>query len=50
MQADARMTNRELAVSVGVAPSTSLERLRAPRRRGVITGFTAGRGTVPVTR
>jgi DNA-binding Lrp family transcriptional regulator len=41
VQADARMTNRELAASVGVAPSTSLERLRALRRRGVITGFTA---------
>lgn len=41
IQADARMTNRELAASVGVAPSTSLERLRALRRRGVITGFTA---------
>lgn len=41
IQANARQTNRELAASVGVAPSTSLERLRALRRRGVITGFTS---------
>jgi DNA-binding Lrp family transcriptional regulator len=40
IQADARRTNRDLASAVGVAPSTSLERLRALRRRGVIRGFT----------
>ncbi|MFI8992941.1 Lrp/AsnC family transcriptional regulator [Streptomyces sp. NPDC053542] len=41
IQTDARQTNRELAASVGVAPSTSLERLRSLRRRGVVEGFTA---------
>ena len=41
LQADARQTNRELARSVGIAPSTCLERVRALRERGVITGFHA---------
>ncbi|MEV5483489.1 MULTISPECIES: Lrp/AsnC family transcriptional regulator [Streptomyces] len=41
IQADARRSNRDLASAVGVAPSTSLERLRTLRRRGVIRGFTA---------
>lgn len=41
IQSDARQTNRDLAAAVGVAPSTSLERLRALRRRGVIEGFSA---------
>ncbi len=41
LQLDARRTNRDLAAAVGVAPSTSLQRLRALRRRGVIRRFTA---------
>jgi DNA-binding Lrp family transcriptional regulator len=41
LQRDARQTNRELARTLGVAPSTCLERVRALRARGVITGFKA---------
>lgn len=41
LQADARLTNRELAHRVGVAPSTSLERVRALRARGVLRGYHA---------
>ncbi|RNL83224.1 Lrp/AsnC family transcriptional regulator [Halostreptopolyspora alba] len=41
LQKDARQTNRDLATAVGVAPSTSLERVRALRERGVIRGYRA---------
>ncbi|MBT2211691.1 MULTISPECIES: Lrp/AsnC family transcriptional regulator [Actinomadura] len=41
LQRDGRQTNRELAEAVGIAPSTALERTRALRARGVITGFHA---------
>ncbi|MEU5880946.1 Lrp/AsnC family transcriptional regulator [Spirillospora sp. NPDC047279] len=41
LQRDGRQTNRELADRLGIAPSTCLERVRALRRRGVITGFHA---------
>ena len=41
LQADARLTNRELAARVGVAPSTSLERVRALRARGTLLGYHA---------
>jgi DNA-binding Lrp family transcriptional regulator len=41
LQRDARLTNRELARLVGVAPSTCLERVRLLRTRGVITGYHA---------
>ena len=41
LQTNARQTNRELARAVGVAPSTCLERVRALRERGVITGYHA---------
>ncbi|GAB2930804.1 Lrp/AsnC family transcriptional regulator [Streptomyces mayteni] len=41
LQRDGRLTNRELARLVGVAPSTCLERVRALRSRGVITGYHA---------
>jgi DNA-binding Lrp family transcriptional regulator len=41
LQADARLTNRELARTLGIAPSTCLERVRALRERGVITGYHA---------
>jgi DNA-binding Lrp family transcriptional regulator len=39
LQRDARQTNRELAAATGVSPSTSLERVRALRERGLIRGF-----------
>lgn len=41
LQQDARQTNRELARKLGLAPSTCLERVRALRERGVITGYHA---------
>jgi DNA-binding Lrp family transcriptional regulator len=41
LQKDARIQNKDLAAIVGVAPSTALERVRALRRRGVITGYHA---------
>ncbi|MBW4719109.1 Lrp/AsnC family transcriptional regulator [Saccharothrix obliqua] len=41
LQADARLTNRELARRLGVAPSTALERVRLLRERGVIRGYHA---------
>jgi DNA-binding Lrp family transcriptional regulator len=41
LQNDARQTNRDLARAVGIAPSTCLERVRALRDRGVITGYHA---------
>jgi DNA-binding Lrp family transcriptional regulator len=41
LQNDARLTNKELAERIGVAPSTCLERVRALRARGVLRGFHA---------
>ena len=41
LQADGRRSNRDLARDLGVAPSTSLERMRALRTRHVITGVHA---------
>ncbi len=41
LQTDARQSNRELARTLGVAPSTCLERVRALTRRGVIRGYHA---------
>lgn len=41
LQTDARLSNRELARRIGVAPSTALERVRALERRGIITGYRA---------
>lgn len=41
LQNDARRTNREMAAELGIAPSTCLERIRALRDRGVITGYHA---------
>lgn len=41
LQRDARLTNRELARKVGIAPATCLERVRSLRARGVITGYHA---------
>lgn len=39
LQRDGRRTNRGLAAATGVSPSTSLERVRGMRERGVIRGF-----------
>jgi DNA-binding Lrp family transcriptional regulator len=41
LQLDARLSNRELARRLGVAPSTCLERVRGLRERGVILGYHA---------
>ncbi|MDQ0945418.1 Lrp/AsnC family transcriptional regulator [Streptomyces sp. V1I1] len=41
LQNDARQTNRDLAAKTEVSPSTSLERVKALRERGVISGFHA---------
>jgi DNA-binding Lrp family transcriptional regulator len=41
LQNDARLSNKELAKRVGVAPSTCLERVRALRTRGVVLGYHA---------
>ena len=41
LQADGRSSNRDVAAQLGVAPSTALERTRALRDRGVITGYHA---------
>ena len=38
LQADGRRSNRELAAQLGVAPSTTLERVRVLRARGVLSG------------
>jgi DNA-binding Lrp family transcriptional regulator len=41
LQADGRRSNRDLAAALGVAPSTTLERVRSLRARGVLTGVHA---------
>ena len=41
LQKNARITNKELAELVGLAPSSCLERLRRLRARGVVRGFHA---------
>jgi DNA-binding Lrp family transcriptional regulator len=41
LQDDARQTNRDLATSVHVSTSTSSERVRALRARGVVRGYHA---------
>ena len=41
LQNDARMTNRELADTVGLSPSACLVRVRTLRERGIISRFTA---------
>jgi DNA-binding Lrp family transcriptional regulator len=38
LQSDARKSNREVAAAVGIAPSTSLDRIRSLRRRDIIVG------------
>ena len=39
--ADARISNKQLAELVGIAPSTALMRTRALSERGIIEGFEA---------
>ena len=41
LQADGRRTNRDLASSLSVAPSTMLARVRSLHTRGLITGYHA---------
>jgi DNA-binding Lrp family transcriptional regulator len=41
LQDDARRSNRDLAATAHVSPSTSSERIRALRAEGVITGYHA---------
>ena len=41
LQKNARVTNKELANSVGISPSTCLERVRRLRSSGALTGFHA---------
>jgi DNA-binding Lrp family transcriptional regulator len=41
LQNDGRLSNKELAASVGLAPSSCLERVRALREAGVLRGFRA---------
>jgi len=41
LQNDGRMSNKELAAVIGLAPSSCLERVRRLQDRGVITGFHA---------
>ena len=41
MQNDGRISNKELAAAVGLAPSSCLERVRRLQESGVITGFRA---------
>lgn len=38
LQADGRRSNRDLAAELRVSPSTTLERVRSLRHRGVLTG------------
>ncbi len=41
LQNNARLSNKELAARVGLAPSSSFERVRRLREDGVLTGFRA---------
>jgi DNA-binding Lrp family transcriptional regulator len=41
LQNDARLSNKELASRVGLAPSSTLERVRRLRATGVLAGFRA---------
>ena len=41
LQNNARISNKELAAAVGLAPSTCLERVRALRATGVLLGYHA---------
>ena len=49
LQDDARQTNRDLAATVHVSPSTSSERVRGLRAAGVIQGYFLLHVAVPDT-
>lgn len=42
LQSNARQTNRAIAEEVGLAQSTTLDRIRSLEERGVVTGYHAG--------
>lgn len=48
--ADARMTNRDLADAVGIAPSTALMRTRSLMDRGAIEGYSARLNLAAINR
>ena len=50
LQSDARQSNRELARTLGIAPSTCLERVRSLTHRGVIRGYHAEIDPVALNR
>ncbi len=50
LQSDARQTNRAVASSVGLAPSTTLDRIRELERSGVIQGYHAEVDLVALNR
>jgi len=41
LQNDGRMSNKELAAAVGLAPSSCLERVRKLQEKGIIAGYQA---------
>ena len=41
LQNDGRLSNKELAAAVGLAPSSCLERVRKLQEKGIITGYEA---------
>lgn len=45
---NARLTNKDLALKLGVAPSTCLERVRVLRLKKIIKGFYAEIDVTPV--
>lgn len=47
---DARITNRDLADAVGIAPSTALMRTRSLQERGIVSGFQANINMAAVGR
>lgn len=50
LQNDARITNRSLAETVGIAPSTCLERVQRLRLAGVILGYRARVDAIAIGR
>ena len=50
LQSNARQTNRAVAASAGLAPSTTLDRIRDLERRGVIRGYHAEVDLVSLNR
>lgn len=50
LQADGRRTNRSLASEVGLAPSTTLERVRQLETKGMIRGYHANAEAVALGR